>query len=184
MALMASEETLQLGDKAPDFKLKGIDGKTYNLGSFMDAKALLVIFMCNHCPYLTFKIEEIKRLQAKYKSKGLVIVGINSNDSVNYPDDSFENMVKTAKEKSFNFYYLHDESQQIAKAYGAVCTPDPFLFDSKMKLAYHGRLDDALNPDAVAAKKEMDEIIAAFLEGKKMDFTFRPSQGCSIKWRE
>ena len=181
---MKSEEKLQIGDKAPAFNLKNIDGKYYALGNFNNAKALLIIFMCNHCPYVKPKVEEIKRLQKKYKDKGLVVVGINSNESENYPEDSYENMVKTAKEKNFNFYYLHDETQEAAKAYDAVCTPDPFLFNSEMKLVYHGRLDDAMNPNDIATKKEMDEVIEALLKGKKMNFPFRPSQGCSIKWKE
>jgi len=184
MSLMKSEEKLQIGDKAPAFALKNIDGKDYTLGNFKNAKALLIIFMCNHCPYVKPKVEEIKRLQKKYKDKGLVVVGINSNESENYPEDSYENMVKVSKERSFNFYYLHDETQEVAKAYDAVCTPDPFLFNSEMKLVYHGRLDDAMNPDDTATKKEMDEVIEALLNGKKMNFPFRPSQGCSIKWKE
>jgi len=183
MSLMKSEEILKLGDKAPDFNLKGVDGNSYTLDSFKDAKALLIVFMCNHCPYVKPKIEEIKRLQGKYKDKGLIIVGINSNESENYPEDSFENMVNVSKEKNFNFYYLHDETQDTAKDYDAVCTPDPFLFDADRKLVYHGRLDDAMNPDDVATKQEMDEVIGALLEGKEMDFPFRPSQGCSIKWK-
>lgn len=183
MTLMKSEEKLQIGDKAPDFNLKNVDGENYSLDSFKDAKALLIIFMCNHCPYVKPKLEEIKRLQGKYKDKGLVVVGINSNESENYPEDSYEKMVEISKEKNFNFYYLHDESQEVAKAYDAVCTPDPFLFDSEAKLVYHGRLDDAMNPEDTATNQEMDEVIGALLEGKDTNFEFRPSQGCSIKWK-
>lgn len=182
MTLLKSEETLGLGDSAPDFDLKGVDNNNHSLEHFKDSKALLIVFMCNHCPYVKPKMAELIRLQEKFNGK-LAVVGINSNESENYPEDSFENMIKEAKERNFNFAYLHDETQEVAKAYGAVCTPDPFLFDSERKLVYHGRLDDAMNPDDVATKKEMEEVIGALLEDKEMNFEFRPSQGCSIKWK-
>ncbi|MEK6949270.1 MAG: thioredoxin family protein, partial [Nanoarchaeota archaeon] len=149
-----------------------------------DAKALLVIFMCNHCPYVKAKTEAIKNLQAKYKGKGLVVVGINSNDAADYPEDSFDGMVKTAKEKSFNFIYLIDETQEIAKAYGASCTPDPFLFDAEKKLAYHGRLNNQMEPSDTPTEHDMDEAINAVLAGKKPKHDFLYSIGCSIKWKK
>ena len=183
MVLLKSLERLKIGDKAPDFKLKGIDGKTYSLNNFKDAKALLIIFMCNHCPYVKPKIQTIKNLQVKYKNKGLIVVGINANESENYPEDSFDGMVKTAKEKNFNFVYLHDETQKVAKSYGASCTPDPFLFDSKKKLVYHGRFDDALEPWQTPTTADMDEAIVAVLQGKKPKHEFLYSIGCSIKWK-
>ncbi|MBW2977043.1 thioredoxin family protein [Candidatus Woesearchaeota archaeon] len=184
MVLTKSLERLSTGDKAPDFNLKGIDGKNYTLNYFKDAKALLVIFMCNHCPYVKPKIETIKNLQAKYGEKGLVVVGINPNDPENYPEDSFDGMVNTAKEKNFNFIYLHDETQEVAKSYGASCTPDPFLFDSSKKLVYHGRFDDALEPGQEPTTADMDDAISAVLEGKKPKHEFLYSIGCSIKWRK
>lgn len=183
MALLKSLEKLRTGDKAPDFSLRGTDRKTYSLGSFKNAKALLVIFMCNHCPYVKAKQKTIINLQEKYKNKGLIIVGINSNESENYPEDNFEGMIKTAKEKGYNFFYLHDETQEVAKAYGASCTPDPFLFDAKQKLAYHGRLDNALEPGQEATEFDMDDAIQAVLQGKKPGHEFLYSIGCSIKWR-
>ncbi len=183
MVLLKSLEKLKTGDKAPDFSLKGIDRKTYSLNDFKDAKALLIIFMCNHCPYVKAKQETIKNLQAKYKDKGLIVVGINSNESENYPEDNFEGMVKTAKDKNFNFVYLHDETQKVAKAYGASCTPDPFLFDVKQKLVYHGRFDNALEPGQKATEFDMDEAITAVLKGKKPKHEFLYSIGCSIKWK-
>lgn len=184
MVLLKSLEQLKTGDKAPDFSLKGTDGKTYSLSNFKGAKALLIIFMCNHCPYVKAKIDIIKNLQAKYRGKGLVVVGINSNDATDYPEDSFEGMIKTAKEKNFNFIYLHDESQEVAKSYGASCTPDPFLFDSGRKLVYHGRFDNALEPGQEATEFDMDEAIAAVLAGKKPKHEFIYSIGCSIKWKK
>ena len=172
MVKLKSLEMLKTGQKALDFSLKGIDGKTYSLNNFKDAKALLIIFMCNHCPYVKAKHETIINLQAKYKDAGLVVVGINSNESENYPEDSFEGMVETAKEKNFNFVYLHDETQEVAKAYGASCTPDPFLFDAEQKLVYHGRLNDALEPEQEPTTADMDEAIATVLEGKKPKHEF------------
>lgn len=183
MVKLKSLEMLKIGDKAPDFALKGVDGKTYSLAEFKDAKALLIIFMCNHCPYVKPRIETIKALQAKYKGKGLVVIGINANESENYPEDSFEGMVSTSKEKNFNFIYLHDKTQETAKFYGASCTPDPFLFDSKQKLVYHGRLNDALEPDQEPTTADMDDAIAAVLKGKKPKHEFLFSLGCSIKWK-
>jgi len=182
MTLLKSLEKLKTGDKAPDFNLKGIDDKNYSLNDFRDAKALLIIFMCNHCPYVKAKQQMIIDLQAKYKDKGMVIVGINSNESDNYPEDNFDGMVKTAEEKSFNFIYLHDETQEVAKAYGASCTPDPFLFDSEQKLVFHGRLNNQMEPDQEPTEFDMDEAIAAVLEGKKPKHEFLYSIGCSIKW--
>ena len=184
MVLLKSLMKLKTGDKAPDFSLKGIDGKTYSLSNFKNAKALLIIFMCNHCPYVKAKQQIIIDLQAKYKDKGLVVVGINSNESENYPEDNFEGMVETAKEKGYNFVYLHDETQEVAKAYGASCTPDPFLFDAKQKLVYHGRFDNALEPGQEATEFNMDEAISAILEGKKPKHDFLYSIGCSIKWKK
>jgi len=184
MVLLKSLEKLKTGDKAPDFALKGTDGKTYSLSNFKNAKALLIIFMCNHCPYVKAKQKTIIDLQAKYEKGGLVIVGINSNESENYPEDSFDGMVKTAKEKNFNFIYLHDESQETAKAYGASCTPDPFLFDAKQKLVYHGRFDNALEPGQEAIEFNMDEAIRAVLAGMKPKQDFLYSIGCSIKWKK
>lgn len=184
MVLMKSLEKLKIGDKAKNFKLKSVDGRFYSLDNFRKAKALLIVFMCNHCPYVKAKIDTIKSLQEKYKNAGLAVVGINSNDSSQYPDDSFENMVSLSKEKNFNFVYLHDETQAVAKDYGASCTPDPFLFDSGKNLVYHGRFDDALEPGLKATKYDMDEAIESVLQGRKPKNSFLYSIGCSIKWRK
>ncbi len=180
---MQSLQKLKIEDKAPYFNLKAVDGKYYSLNDFKGAKALLIVFMCNHCPYVKAKLDTIKNLQAKYKDKGLILVGINSNESENYPEDSYEGMVETAKAKNFNFIYLQDESQEVAKAYGASCTPDPFLFDSRQELVYHGRFDDALEPGQKATKFDMEEAIEAVLQGKKPKQEFLYSLGCSIKWK-
>ena len=183
MTLTKSLDRVKAGDKAPAFNLKGIDGKNYSLSDFKDAKALLIIFMCNHCPYVKAKQQMIIDLQAKYKDQGLVVVGINSNESENYPEDNFDGMVQTAQEKGFNFVYLHDETQEVAKAYGASCTPDPFLFDSEQKLVYHGRLNNQMEPDDTATEHDMDKAVAAVLAGEKPEKDFVFSIGCSIKWK-
>ena len=157
MVLLESEVSLKTGDPAPNFSLRGIDDKIHSLIEY-DKKGLLVIFMCNHCPYVKAKIEAIKEIHQKFKEQ-ISLVGINSNDSEKYPDDSFESMRTIATQKGITFDYLVDETQEIAKKYGAVCTPDPFLFDSQQKLVFHGRIDDAMNPDAVANEKIMIIIL-------------------------
>jgi len=179
---MRSKQELERGGKAPDFLLKGADGRMYSLDSFKNSKALLIVFMCNHCPYVKPKIKVLNSLQKKYGDH-LAVVGINPNDAVNYPEDSYEMMVKMAEEKKIDFVYLRDETQEVAKAYGAVCTPDPFLFDEERRLFYHGRLDNAMSPEETATAHDMDEAIGALLSGKKIEETFKPSQGCSIKWK-
>ena len=182
MAKMESVISLKTGDNAPEFNLKGIDDQMHSLNDY-SKKGLLVIFMCNHCPFVKAKIEAIKELHDKFKDD-ISIVGINSNDSVKYPDDDFDSMKAVAKEKGLEIDYLVDETQEIAKKYGAVCTPDPFLFDSEKKLIFHGRIDDAMNPEAKVSEKVMINNIQKFLEGQKIEKDFDPSIGCSIKWKE
>ena len=182
MAKLESVISLKTGDNAPEFNLKGIDDQMHSLNDY-SKKGLLVIFMCNHCPFVKAKIEAIKELHGKFKDD-ISIVGINSNDSVKYPDDDFESMKTVAKEKGLEIDYLVDETQEIAKKYGAVCTPDPFLFDSNKKLIFHGRIDDAMNPEAEVSEKVMINNIQKFLEGQKIEKDFDPSIGCSIKWKE
>ena len=181
MAKMESVISLKTGDNAPEFNLKGIDDQMHSLNDY-SKKGLLVIFMCNHCPFVKAKIEAIKEIHNKFKDD-VSIVGINSNDSVKYPDDDFDRMKAVVKEKGLEIDYLVDETQEIAKKYGAVCTPDPFLFDSEKKLVFHGRIDDAMNPDAVANEKVMINNIEKFLNGEKIEKDFDPSIGCSIKWK-
>lgn len=183
MALIESSLKLKKGDEAINFNLKGIDNKNYSLDDFKGAKALLVIFMCNHCPYVKAKTDVMKQLHEKYKDKGLSVIGINSNDTKAFPEDSFEDMKRFAEEKGLKFPYVIDETQDIAKAYGASCTPDPFLFDKNRKLVYHGRFDNALSPGEAATKHDMDKVINAVLNNKQVEKGFLPSLGCSIKWK-
>ena len=183
MSLLQSKQKLQPGDQAPDFSIKATDGKNYTLTDCKDAKALLIIFMCNHCPYVKPKLETIKQLQAKFKDRGLIVIGINSNDPNYDPDDDFKSMQRIVQEQEFNFVYGVDETQDIAHAYGAECTPDPFLFDAEQKLVYQGRFDDALNPGNTPTTHDMEDAIEAVLQGKKPKQAFLFSLGCSIKWK-
>ena len=182
MVLLESKITLKTGDSAPDFSLKGIDDQIHSLGSYAQSKGLLIIFMCNHCPYVKAKIDAIKQIHEKF-NENIALVGINSNDSTEYPDDSFESMKKVANEKGMKFDYLVDDKQDMAKRYGAVCTPDPFLFDEDRKLIFHGRIDNAMNPDATATENIMKNNLKKFLAGEKIEKDFDPSIGCSIKWK-
>ncbi len=183
LVLLESEIKLKTGDQAPGFELLGIDDKMHSLIDYKDYQGLLVIFMCNHCPYVKAKVDAIKEIHNKFKDK-IAVVGINSNDPINYPDDNFDSMKKVASEKDIKFDYLVDETQEIAKKYGATCTPDPFLFDKEGKLIFHGRIDDAMNPEQTATEKTMINNLETFLAGKKIDKDFDPSIGCSIKWKE
>jgi len=182
MVLLESKITLKTGDSAPDFSLKGIDDEIHSLETYAKNKGLLVIFMCNHCPYVKAKIDAIKQIHEKF-NENIAVVGINSNDSTEYPDDSFENMKKIANENGMKFDYLVDDKQDVAKRYGAVCTPDPFLFDEDRKLIFHGRIDNAMNPDATATENIMQNNLKKFLTGEKIEKDFDPSIGCSIKWK-
>ena len=184
MVLVTSRyDILKKGESAIDFSLQGVDGKTYSLASFAKAKTLLIIFMCNHCPYVKPKFDYFVELQKKYGPLGLQIVAINSNDPTDYPEDNLEGMKQIAIEKGFNFPYLVDKGQEIAKKYGAICTPDPYLFTEKRLLAYHGRFDDAHKlPHSVAKTSEMEDAIKQVLASEQVTVLTMPSMGCSIKW--
>ncbi len=181
MVKTESSQILKTGYKAPDFNLIGVDGKMYSLNNF-NGKTLLVIFICNHCPFVKARINDIINLQNKFDVTELQIIGINSNDP-NYEDEGFENMKKFSKEYNLNFPYLIDETQEIAKLYGAVCTPDPFLFDHERKLVFHGRINDAMTPESYPSRQIMEENIQKVLKGEQMEKGFDPSIGCSIKWK-
>jgi peroxiredoxin len=187
MVAQDSVEVLQAGDTAPPFELVGVDGETHSAAAFAeDYRALLVVFTCNHCPYAQAKFEELNDLAARYDE--VAVVGINPNDETEYPDDSFERMQEYVADGTVRYdAYLRDESQAVAAAYGAVCTPDPFLFqreDGTFRLVYHGRLDDAPNPDEEPTERAKRDRNDRLLDGEEIDDEFRPSRGCSIKWRE
>jgi peroxiredoxin len=176
----SSPQVLKTGIKAPDFALKGVDGKVHSLQEFK-SKATLIVFICNHCPYVKARIGDIVALQGKFKPSELQVLGINSNDP-NYQDEGFDNMVKFAKNYRLNFPYLIDESQDVARAYGAVCTPDPFLLTDG-RLAFHGKITDALDPEATPRVPVMENNVRKILKGEKIEKDFDPSIGCSIKWK-
>jgi peroxiredoxin len=186
MALQRSDSDLEHGDPAPDFELPGTDGDTHTTDDFADSEALLVVFTCNHCPYAQAKVDELNAISSEYD--GVAVVGINPNDSEEYPEDSFERMRELVDEGTIDYdAYLRDETGEVAEAYGAVCTPDPFLFErdgGTFRLAYHGRIDDAHDPDEEPTEHTMREVVESVLAGEEVDVEEQPSRGCSIKWRE
>ena len=185
MVALDSENVLDRGDEAPDFELPGTDGETHAIAEFAGHEALLVVFTCNHCPYAKAKFDELNALADEYDE--VAVVGINPNDAEEYPEDSFARMQEYVKRGDVGYdAYLRDETQEVAAAYGAVCTPDPFLFEGvngTFRLAYHGRLDDALNPDDEPTEREMKGHIETLLTGGEVGAEFDPSRGCSIKWK-
>ena len=183
MAVTASE-MLQLGTSAPDFSLPDTEGKIVSLNDFTEAKGFLVIFMCNHCPFVKHILDSLVELIKGYQRKSIAVVGINSNDVVNYPDDSPEMMAKVAKESGFTFPYLYDETQEVAKAYRAACTPDFFLFDSDKTLVYRGQMDDSRPGNGIPVTgADLTAAIDAVLQGKQVPREQKPSIGCNIKWK-
>lgn len=185
MALTYSSAS-KLGSKAPPFNLPGVDGKLYMLDSFHESKALLVIFMCNHCPYVIAVQDRINDLAKKYGKKGLAVIGINPNDPEKYPEDSMEAMQVRAREKDYQFAYVQDLSQKVAKEYDAVCTPDPYLYENvngDFLLRYRGRIDDSWKDPTQVKKRDLAEAIEAILGNKTVKVEQTPSMGCSIKWR-
>jgi peroxiredoxin len=185
MVMKESEEKIGRDDNAPNFELRGTDKETYALSDFDDYDAVLLVFTCNHCPYAQAKFDLLNDIADEYDN--VAVVGVNSNDAEEYPDDSFEAMQERVEDGTIRYdAYLHDESQEVARAYGAVCTPDPFLLRNEgdaFTLAYHGRLDDALNPDAEATEFYIRDAIDSVLSGEDVDLDFMPSRGCSIKWK-
>lgn len=178
---------LELGTAAPDFSLpQPATGKTFSLANFTCNEALLVIFMCNHCPYVLHIHQQLNDLIREYQSKGLAAVAINANDVANYPEDSPEKMISLGEKMDYCFPYLFDEDQSVAKAYKAACTPDFFVFDSEMKLAYRGQFDSSRprNDDAVTGA-DMRAAFEAVLAGNTIaEDAQKPSMGCNIKWQE
>ncbi|MBF0248321.1 MAG: thioredoxin family protein [Alphaproteobacteria bacterium] len=173
------------GTPAPDFSLPGVDGKTYTLADVRGEKGTLVVFMCNHCPYVLAVLDRLIRDVKDLQAKGIGVVAINSNDPVQYPADSFDNMKTMADEHGFTFPYLFDESQDVARAYGAVCTPDFFGFDADLGLQYRGRLDASRRETAPAdARRELFEAMTLVAETGHGPKDQIPSMGCSIKWRQ
>lgn len=182
----------EFGFQAPDFCLPGVDGQTYRLESFSEFKGLLVVFMCNHCPYVIAVHERLNQLAREFIPKGIQVIGINSNDPLYKEADSFENMKIRSREWDLVFPYVFDESQGVARAYDAVCTPDPYLFKQQegvFRLVYRGRLDDSWKDPAGVTEESLRDAMKSLLEAdaEKLKKGFEratPSMGCSIKWKE
>lgn len=173
------------GWMAPDFELPGTDGRTWRLADIRGGRGTLVMFICNHCPYVQAVIDRIVRDARALQPQGIGIAAISANDATTYPEDSFDNMQRVAARYSFPFPYLHDESQQVARAYGAVCTPEFFGFDANLGLQYRGRLD-ASRREAGPADLRRDLFLAMkqIAETGKGPHQQIPSMGCSIKWKD
>ena len=173
------------GWQAPDFSLPGVDGKIYTLDDVKGANGTLVVFMCNHCPYVLAVIERLVRDVKDLQAKGIGVVAINANDPNQYAEDSFDNMKVMAEKHAFTFPYLFDETQDVARAYDAVCTPDFFGFDKGLGLQYRGRLDASRKETAPAdARRDLFEAMSQVAETGQGPQDQIPSMGCSIKWRQ
>jgi len=182
MALL-NTESIPMGTPCPDFNLPAVDGRQYGLADFADAQVLVVMFICNHCPYVQAIEDRYVALAHHYAEASVQFVGICPNDPDKYPDDSRENLWRRWADKAYGFPYLQDLSQDVSRAFGAVCTPDLYVYDRDRKLAYHGRLDDSWGDPYQVTREEMREAIDILLDGGQPAAEQAPAQGCSIKWR-
>lgn len=175
---------LPLGTAAPDFSLPNVDGRSVSLKDFRGSKGLLVAFICNHCPFVIHIRPEFAKFAREYQAKGIAIVGINSNDATAYPADAPDKMKAEAESAGYSFPYLFDETQSVAKAYRAACTPDLFLFDGQQKLVYRGQFDDSRPTNGLPVTgSHLRAACDAVLAGRPIEEGQRPSIGCNIKWR-
>jgi peroxiredoxin len=175
--------TLELGKPAPDFSLPGTDGKIYRLADFAQAPVLVICFTCNHCPYVIGNESREKAFIAKYQPRGVAYVAINSNDVNAYANDDFPHMVERAKTLGFTWPYLHDESQAVAKAYGAIKTPHYFVFDQARHLRYVGRMDNSPRDASMSKTSELADAVDALLAGKPVPMPATEAIGCTVKWK-
>jgi peroxiredoxin len=173
---------LKLGDPAPAFALSGVDGTICSLEGFAEKPILVVMFSCNHCPYVQAYEDRLVAMQRDYKDRGVQLVAINSNDAVNYPEDNLEQMVARAKDKGFNFPYLRDAAQQVARAYGATHTPQIIVFDRERRLCYTGKIDDNWQTPQAVRRQYLREALDALLEGREPAEPSTHAIGCTIKW--
>jgi peroxiredoxin len=173
-----------LGIEAPHFELHDTAGKIVSIDDFKAAPALLVMFICNHCPFVKHVRTELAKLAREYQQKGVAVVGISSNDIIAYPDDGPAAMAQEAKSAGYTFPYLYDESQDVAKAYRAACTPDFYVFDSKRRLVYRGQMDDSRPGNEIPITgKDLRAALDAVLSGRTVQQDQKPSIGCNIKWK-
>lgn len=177
------DNKLKINSILPEFNLPGTDGNIYSSESFTDKKILIVIFSCNHCPYVQAYEQRIIELQNEFNENSVQIVAISSNDAVKYPEDSFDEMKKRAESKNFNFPYLYDQSQEIAKVFGATHTPQVFLFNSEKKLKYEGKIDDNWQEPELVNSRYLRDAILEVLNGKDVSVPETFSIGCTIKWK-
>jgi peroxiredoxin len=185
MALItqSGSETLPIGSPAPAFALPGTDEKTYSLDSFKGSKAVVLSFTCNHCPYAQAYEDRFMALVNEFRPKGVAFAAINPNNADTHPEDSFEKMKERARTRRFNFPYLRDESQAVARAYGAVCTPHLFVVDNQGRVVYEGRLDDNWQNPAAVKSRDLRSAIEAVLAGRPVPAPNTNPMGCSIKWK-
>ena len=181
MAKTESRIQLRRADAAPEFDLPGIEGRSYRVEDLRGKEGLFVFFMCNHCPYVKARMAEVVSLYEEFGAR-ISFVGINSSDP-NYPGEGMENMKAFAQARGIAFPYLLDEDGSVAKAYGATCTPDPYLFDKDMGLVFHGRISDALEPEDSPKEFTMRDNMQKLLRGELVEPWFNPSLGCSIKFK-
>ncbi len=174
--------TLELGQKPPEFSLPATDGKTYAPGDFADSKVLVLFFTCNHCPYVTGSDEVTRQTVVKFQPQGVMFVGINSNSKNTYPEDSFDHMVERMNAHSFPWLYLHDESQDIARAYGALRTPHFYVFDEERKLVYTGRAVDNPRDTSQMTVNDLENALTELLEGRPITTPVTNPLGCNVKW--
>src|SRR5580765_2639953 len=183
MALTYSK-MMALGSAAPQFSLPDTTGKTVSLADFKDAPALLVMFICNHCPYVKHVRQGLQRLGRDLQARGVAVVGINSNDVAAYPDDAPDKMRSEKRDAGYTFPYLFDETQAVARAYRAACTPDFFLFGKDRRLVYRGQMDDSRpGNDRPVTGGDLRAAVEALLAGRPIPADQRPSMGCNIKWK-
>ena len=177
---------IKLGTEAPKFKLPDtVSGNTISLDEIKSDKATVVMFICNHCPYVIHIVEVLSRLAKEYKEKGVSFLAISSNDVKNYPQDAPDKMKEFAEEFNFSFPYLYDETQEVAKAYDAQCTPDIFVYDNDLKLVYRGQFDDSRpSKDTPVTGKDLKAALDAMIENRPVDKNQIPSVGCNIKWKK
>lgn len=174
---------IKIGSSLPDFNLPGVDGSFHSNYKYSDKKLLLVIFSCNHCPYVQAYEKRMIDIQNDYGDKGLQIIAINSNDAVNYPEDSFDEMKKRSEKIGFNFPYLYDESQEVARRFGATHTPQLFLFDGERKLAYTGKIDDNWKEPEKVKVRYLRDALNELIEEKQVSVPETFAIGCTIKWK-
>jgi peroxiredoxin len=181
---LTENRPVALGSPCPEFRLPRVDGGSFALADAAGARVLVVLFICNHCPYVQAIEDRLVALARAYEGRGVQLVGICSNDPTDYPDDRPERLLARWRELEYGFPYLIDATQRVAQAFDAVCTPDLYVYDDRRRLAYHGRLDDSWKDAAAVTRRDLAEAVDALLAGRRPATSQVPSMGCSIKWRK